>query len=182
VDDTSLTLALAGGDEDAFQLLVERSTARVYRTCYRILGRIDEAEDATQETFVLAFRALGNFRGEGSPEGWLVRIATRLCWRRASQATRARARVSSLSDATMGLLVDSTNVGEEGVAAEERESVRRAVAALPEPYREVVSLRFFGDLTLAEIAAATGRGEATVKTHLYRGLARVRGLLEEDRS
>jgi RNA polymerase sigma-70 factor (ECF subfamily) len=56
--------------------------------------------------------------------------------------------------------------------------VRAAVARLDEPYREVVALRFFADLSLAEIAAETGRPLGTVKTHLRRGLARVRRSLE----
>ena len=63
--------------------------------------------------------------------------------------------------------------------AEDRATVRRAVADLPEPYREVVALRFFGDLSLAEVADATGRPLNTVKTHLRRGLERLRPTLEE---
>ena len=57
---------------------------------------------------------------------------------------------------------------------ESRREVREAVAALPEPYREVVALRFFADLSLAEVAEATGRPLNTVKTHLRRGLERLR--------
>lgn len=57
--------------------------------------------------------------------------------------------------------------------------MRRAVAALPEPYREVVALRFFGDLSLLDIAAATGRPEGTVKAQLHRGLERLRKGMRE---
>jgi RNA polymerase sigma-70 factor (ECF subfamily) len=63
------------------------------------------------------------------------------------------------------------------VAAEARDSVRRAVAELPDPYREVVALRFFADLSLAEVSEATGRPLNTVKTHLRRGLERLRPTL-----
>ena len=58
--------------------------------------------------------------------------------------------------------------------AEQEARVRTAVAALDEPYREVVALRFFGELSLAEIATQTERPLGTVKTHLHRGLARLR--------
>jgi RNA polymerase sigma-70 factor (ECF subfamily) len=181
MDDLALSRAVASGDEEAFRTLVDRSTSRVFRTCYRILGEVHDAEDATQETFVLAYRALATFRGDGSAEGWLVRIATRLCWRRAAQATARRSATVSLTDAITSTIADPADLGSDAVMAYERESVRRSVAALPEPYREVVGLRFFGELSLAEIARVTGRPEATVKTHLYRGLARLRTGLAEAR-
>ena len=63
------------------------------------------------------------------------------------------------------------------MAAEARDEVREAVAQLPEPYREVVALRFFGELSLAEVAEATGRPINTVKTHLRRGLERLRPIV-----
>ena len=62
--------------------------------------------------------------------------------------------------------------------AERATELRAAVTALPEPYREVVALRFFGDATLDEIARVTDRPLGTVKTHLHRGLARLRGVVE----
>jgi RNA polymerase sigma-70 factor (ECF subfamily) len=62
--------------------------------------------------------------------------------------------------------------------AERATEIRAAVTGLPEPYREVVALRFFAGSTLVEIAHETGRPLATVKTHLYRGLARLRSELE----
>ena len=74
---------------------------------------------------------------------------------------------------------DPTDVARTVLAAEEREDVRRAVAELPDPYREVVSMRFLADRSVADIAQVTGRPEATIKTQLYRGLARLRPLLEE---
>jgi RNA polymerase sigma factor (sigma-70 family) len=64
------------------------------------------------------------------------------------------------------------------VRAERAADLRAAVAVLPEPYREVVTLRFFGDLSLEEIARQTDRPLSTVKTHLRRGLLRLRGTVE----
>jgi RNA polymerase sigma-70 factor (ECF subfamily) len=62
--------------------------------------------------------------------------------------------------------------------SERAATVREALAGLDEPYREVVALRFFGDLSLGEIADQTGRPLGTVKTHLHRGLLRLRASLE----
>jgi RNA polymerase sigma-70 factor, ECF subfamily len=174
VDDHALVVAVRSGDRDAFGQLVDRETGAVYRTCLRILGRPHDAEDVTQESFVAAYRAMGQFRGEGSLRGWLLRIATRQAFRRLTQR-RPDADLDAVGDARLAdASADPTRLV---VAAESREGVRHAVNALPEPYREVVVLRFFGELSLAEVAEATGRPINTVKTHLRRGLDRLRPLL-----
>jgi RNA polymerase sigma-70 factor (ECF subfamily) len=174
VDDLALAHRLAMGDEAAFEELVLRETTSVFRVCHRILGSVEEAEDAVQETFVLAFRALDTYRGDGPPGAWVARIAVRECWRRHKSLVRRAARTMALDDVIMDTTADRADVAREVLSAEQRAEVRRAVEALPEPYRETLSLRFFGDLSPADIAAATGRPEATVRTHLHRGLQRLR--------
>jgi RNA polymerase sigma-70 factor (ECF subfamily) len=180
-DDRALARALAAGDEEAFRLLVELETSTVLRACYRILGRHDDAEDATQGTFVLAHRALGSYRGDGSPRAWLLRIATRECWRAAAARRRHRVREASLDDGSLPALPVSGDPAGDVLEAERRTRVREAVAALPEPYREVVTLRFFGELSLADIAASTGRPTGTVKAQLHRGIERLRHRLGDIR-
>jgi RNA polymerase sigma-70 factor (ECF subfamily) len=174
VDDSALIAAMRAGDRQAFGSLVERETRAVYHACLRILGRPQDAEDVTQESFVAAYRAIGTFRGDGSLRGWMLRIATRQSYRRLAQ----RRPNQDLGSVPEPHLADAS--GEPTrliVAAEARDSVRRAVAELPDPYREVVALRFFADLSLAEVAEATGRPLNTVKTHLRRGLERLRPTL-----
>jgi RNA polymerase sigma-70 factor, ECF subfamily len=174
VDDRALVTAVRSGDRDAFGLLVDRETAAVYRTCLRILGRPHDAEDVTQESFVAAYRSIGQFRGEGSLRGWLLRIATRQSYRRLAQR-RPDAELDAIGEARLAdTSADPTRVV---VAEERREDVRRAVNELTDPYREVVALRFFGEMSLAEVAEATGRPINTVKTHLRRGLERLRPAL-----
>ena len=174
MDDLAFGRALATGDEAAFHALVDRESVVILRLCYRILGRVDEAEDAAQETFVLAYRALSTYRADGPPGAWLARIATRVCWRRSGILTRRRAATTPLDDVLTGTLVGPGDPAAEVIAAAEAASVRRAAAMLPEPYREVVALRYFADLSTVDIAIATGRPEATVRTQLRRGLERLR--------
>ncbi|HEY8170902.1 MAG TPA: sigma-70 family RNA polymerase sigma factor [Candidatus Limnocylindria bacterium] len=174
MDDHALVDAARGGDRDAFGRIVERESAAVYRTCLRILGRSHDAEDVTQESFVAAYRAIGTYRGEGSVRAWLLRIAQRQAYRRLDQR-RPTAELDAVGEAR---LADPTGDPTSIVAVnEERGEIRRAVAALPEPYREVVSLRFFGELSLFEVAEVTGRPLGTVKTHLRRGLERLRPIV-----
>jgi RNA polymerase sigma-70 factor (ECF subfamily) len=176
VDDRALVDAVLAGDRQAFGHLVERETRSVYRACLRILGRSHDAEDVTQESFVAAFRAIRTYRGEGSLRAWLLRIATRQSFRRLSQ----RRATVDLDAIPAPRLADASNEPTRVVIdLESRRAVQQAVAALPDPYREVVALRFFADLSLAEVADATGRPLNTVKTHLRRGLERLRPTLGE---
>lgn len=177
VDDPGLIDAIRAGDRHAFGVLVDQETAVIYRACLRILGRPLDAEDVTQEAFLIAFRSIRGFRGDGSLRGWLLRIATRQSFRRLSQ----RRPTAELDTVGEPLLADyRTEPTRVAVAAEERREIRAAVARLPEPYREVVALRFFGELSLADVADATGRPLNTVKTHLRRGLERLRPIVAMD--
>lgn len=177
VDDRALVDAVRAGDREAFGVVVERETSAVYRSCLRILGRPHDAEDVTQESFLAAYRAIGGYRGDGSLRGWLLRIATRQSFRRLSQR-RPTAELDAVGEQVLAdVAADPRRIV---VAAESRDQVRDAVAALPDPYREVVALRFFGELSLAEVSEATGRPLNTVKTHLRRGLERLRPIVEAE--
>jgi RNA polymerase sigma-70 factor (ECF subfamily) len=174
VDDMALVDAVLSGDRDAFRLLVEREQVAVYRACLRILGRSHDAEDVAQESFLMAYRSLGTYRGDGPLGGWLMRIATRQAFRRLGQRRDASELPADLPAGSAAPDPVAT-----ALSGERERAVRLAVAALGEPYREVVALRFFGELSLDEIATATGRPLGTVKTHLRRGLERLRPFLGE---
>ncbi len=176
VDDRALIDAVLAGDRDLFALLVERETPAVYRACLRILGQRPDAEDVTQECFITAFRSMRSYRGEGSLRAWLLRIATRLSFRRLAQRRPSEPLDDALHDRAGSPALEPARAV---IAAEERTIVRDAVAALPEHHRDVVALRFFADLSLAEIADVTGRPVNTVKTHLRRGLERLEPILGE---
>jgi RNA polymerase sigma-70 factor (ECF subfamily) len=167
--------AVLAGDGDAFRVLVERESGSVIRTCHRVLGDLHEAEDAAQESFVIAYRSLAGWRGDGSFGAWLGRIAVRTAVRRA-KARRPVSRIDP-TDPDLGLGSAAGNGVDPAVVAlraEHADDLRRAVNRLDEPYRETVMLRFYGQLSLAEIATEMDHPIGTVKTHLFRGLARLR--------
>ena len=176
-DERAAVDAVLGGDRDAFRVLVDREAASVVRACHRILGDLHEAEDVAQEAFVTAFRSLSAWRGDGPFGAWLTRIAVRIALRRVGR----RRDVTWIDPMDPSRGVDLPG-GLDPVAttlqAERAADVRAAVSRLDEPYRETVALRFFGELSLDEIAAQTGRPLGTVKTHLHRGLLRLRAAVE----
>lgn len=188
--------AVLDGDRQAFSALVERDLPAVLRACHRVLGSAADAEDAAQEAFVTAFRSLPDWRGDGPFSAWVSRIAVRIAVRRARQRRPvdwidvtaldgpdelldgggrrvARHFASAAADAAA-----REDPGRSVPAAEEAAAVRDALAALDEPYRETVALRYFGGLTVPEIAEVCGRPQGTVKTHLHRGLLRLRERLD----
>lgn len=168
-EDRLLVASVLAGDREAFRDIVERAQGPVYRACLRVLGPGPDAEDTAQESFVIAFRSLAGYRGDGPIEAWLVRIATRHAFRRRSQS-RPTADLSTVVDRTAGPTQDPLQAT---LAREQRDTVRSAVASLNEPYREVVALRYFGEMSLDEVATATNRPLNTVKTQVRRGLQRL---------
>lgn len=171
--------ALVAGDDSAFATLIDRETDSVFRICYRILGEIEEAEEAAQEVFIQAMRSLPTYRGDGPPSAWIARIAVREAYRRDRSRMRMRKATAPLTEDTMASVVDPLDTASAVEAAEHHERLRLAVSTLPEPYREVITLRYFGDLSLAGISEVTGRPLGTVKAQVHRGLARLRRRVAE---
>jgi RNA polymerase sigma-70 factor, ECF subfamily len=179
VDEQAFIEAIRAASPEAFQRLVEREVGPVFRLAYRILGNAHDAEDVVQDTFVIAYRSIGSFRGEGSIGAWLRSIAARQAIR---HGTRQQ---SSLSVDGLELELPDAAAGPSGplagvLTSERAAAIRRAIAGLPAGQREVIALRFFGELSLAEIAVTTGRPLPTCKSHLRRGLVRLRGALQSE--
>jgi RNA polymerase sigma-70 factor (ECF subfamily) len=177
VADRLLIEAVLSGDPDAFRGLVERESATVLTVCRRILSDPTEAEDAAQDAFLIAYRKLGSFRGDGPLGGWLMRIATREAWRRAQRRPEGSVLDPEIDVSPADPTTTRTDPVEIAEAVERGRELRAAIDGLPTHHRDAVRLRYLDDLSYEEIAAATGRQEATVRTHVHRGLTRLRELL-----
>jgi RNA polymerase sigma-70 factor (ECF subfamily) len=167
--DEQLVERIRSGDLSAMEALMRRHNRRLYRTARAILRDDAEAEDAVQDAYLQAYRALDSFRGESKVSTWLVRIAATEALMRRRRNIRA-AEVVPL-DATIEAL------GERGPEADPmlRRLLEKRIDALPDGYRAVFVLRAIEELTVEETAAALGIPEATVRTRYFRA----RGLLRE---
>jgi RNA polymerase sigma factor (sigma-70 family) len=174
LDDDAVARAVAG-DVDAFAGLVERHRALALRVAYGIAG--DDAEDVVQEAFVKAFRALPRFDTGRRFRPWLLAIvANEARNRRRGTGRRRRA---GLRLATRRV-PDSPDPLETSERQESRRRLLAAVERLPAADREIVSLRWFAELSEAETAAALGCPVGTVKSRSSRALVRLRALLGEE--
>lgn len=180
-DEQLVERALAG-DGDAFGEVVRRWERKIYALAYGITGSVEDARDATQETFIAAYRNLPRFRGEAQVSSWLHRIAVNQCLTRQRRA-RVRAETGLEEEVESGR-EQFLATGREATPAHASESkqraeaVRRAVATLPQELREVVLMKEFEELTFQEIAAALQIPLSTVKSRLYTALKQLRLKLE----
>jgi RNA polymerase sigma-70 factor (ECF subfamily) len=177
---------LAGG-RDEFERLVLPHLGAAYDLARWLMRHPQDAEDATQEAVIRAFRAFDRYAG-GSARGWLLAIVRNTCMTRLKRL-RSSGKVVVLQDVIDEIEMQGAGTTEIGLsprpdqallAHEDRERVHRALAALPEPYREIVVLREFDELTYAEIARIVGVPTGTVMSRLARARARLCKLLAAD--
>jgi len=175
------------GDAEAFGEIVRRWERRIFALTYGMLGREDDARDATQETFLAAFRNLRGFRGEAKVSSWLHRIAVNQCISRQRRSkVRSEAALDDEQEKHASSFVTSVNYSPARVAEGRQETfaVRRAINSLPVELRQVVVMKEFEELTFREIADALELPLSTVKSRLYTALKQLQMRLQkfEDRN
>jgi RNA polymerase sigma-70 factor (ECF subfamily) len=172
--DREIVDAVLAGDSEAFRTLVDRESGPVIILCRRITGDQDEAEDAAQEAFIRAYRALPTFRGDGSFGAWIGRIARRVALARLA-TRRDTTRIDTAEADPWPLEGGGTHDPEaRTLARERRDAIVAGIWALPDAYRDVLALRFLGDMTVEEIAQVTSTPLGTVKSRLHRATAALR--------
>jgi RNA polymerase sigma-70 factor (ECF subfamily) len=168
--DHDLVRQFLSGREESFVELMSRHERRVYNLAFRMLGRAEDARDATQEAFLSCFRHLGSFRGDSAFSTWLHRITVNACY----DMLRRRPPMA-------GSLEDQPNAAaspDHADRAAQAADIQRALMAVPPEFRAALVMHEVQDLPLAEIAAVLDIPVGTVKSRLHRGrvaLARALG-------
>lgn len=176
LDDAIIALLRAGRPDDAFAQLVPAYRRRVFGIAYGILRDRGAAEDVAQEIFVKLWQGLGGYDGRAKLSTWIYAIA-----RNASiSALRKRPQGISLSDPAVAAEADALESTAAPPDAEDAQ-LWRAVEALPDRQRQVVTLFYQDDRTTEEVAEMLGIPVNTVKTHLHRARARLAVALADTR-
>jgi RNA polymerase sigma-70 factor (ECF subfamily) len=161
------------GDAEAFGEIVQRWERRIFALAFGMLGREEDARDATQETFLAAFRNLRGFRGDAKVSSWLHRIAVNQCITRQRRAKVRSENALETEEEKNALSFAAPIRYSPARVVESRETtaaVRLAVNSLPVELRQVVLMKEFEELTFKEIADALDLPLSTVKSRLYTAL------------
>jgi RNA polymerase sigma-70 factor (ECF subfamily) len=186
-DDAALVRRVVEGDAAAFELVMRRHNRRLFRLARAMLRDDAEAEDALQEAYLTAHRALPGFRGEASLATWLSRLVTSECLDR----LRKRARrdnifpIGSLEsehepEVTMTESQASASPDQLLLRAQVRSLLERKLDALPASFRCVFVLRAVEELSVEETARSLGIAEATVRSRHFRARSLLRESLAKE--
>jgi len=166
--EVGLIAKAVGGDERAFEALLEAHKDMVYNVAYRMLGNAADAEDAFQETFISAYRSISRFRADSKFSTWLYRIAVNRC-RDMLSAKRSRPAFESIHEE--GFDAQAPAKGDEASGIEE------ALARISPDYRTAITLHCLMGYSYDEAGGIMGVPGGTVKTYVHRGKEELRGVL-----
>ena len=188
LSDAELVRRIAAQDHGAFRVLMKRHNQMLYRAARSILKNEAEAEDAVQEAYLQAYRAMGDFRGDAKLSTWLVRITVNEAITRLHKHAR-RAEVIHLEgddlhdqhSAEESMNDSPPEVPERAaLRAEMRKLLEARIDMLPEAFRSVFVLRALEEMSVEETATALGLNEATVRSRFFRARALLREWLSRD--
>lgn len=174
--DGQLAKKYLNGEEWAFEAIVDRYMKPLFNFAYRYLGDHDEASDIVQETFVRLYKNLHRLNLEEPLKPWLYRTARNLCLNRIPQ----RLRYQSIDNDSFPEMPDIAAGPDDQIDLHDLQAmVQAAVGELPSIYRDVVTLYYFAELSVEEVAAVLGLAEPTVKTRLHRARGQLKRMLME---
>ena len=174
LEDQTLIAAAQNGDAGAFEELVRRYQEAAFRAAFLVLRDADEAQDAAQEAFVKAYKALNRFRRGHEFRPWLLRIVVNqsLTMLRSRRRGSAAAERLAVRDQPLPQTIDEAVIDRERARL-----VWAALDSLREQERVVVYLRYFLNLPERELAEYLGCAQGTVKSRLHRSLRKLRDVV-----
>lgn len=161
------------GEPAAYTALYNQHAAAVYNTILRLIGHTGEAEDVLQETFVAAFKGIGDFKNTGGFAAWVKRIAIN------KSVDQIRKRKMKFVEFEPGLITEEEDdITDEAEFEFTVEAVTEAIEALPESYRAVFNLFAVENIPQAEIARLLGLEHTTVRTQYHRAKQKILNTLK----
>jgi len=175
-DEEQLVTSSKKGDQDAFAQLVQKHQRRVFNLVFRMLQQYEEANEATQETFLAAWQGLPSFRGDARFSTWLYRIAYNCALKQLEQRKRDKALQVVVQAEQIAASIGQEQRVDAALETHARQTmVQEQLSQLPAKYRIVLILRHLQEMTYEEMAQILTMPIGTIKTHLFRA----RNLLKE---
>jgi RNA polymerase sigma factor (sigma-70 family) len=178
LDDADLASRFASGDADTVRVVYQRHGRLVFSIAYKILGDVGLAEDATQQTFVQAWRAAGSYDPTRPLGAWLATIAKRV----AIDVYRRERRHRNLDNVDTAVSSSLVTLPPSAEQIHDVQEVRRALDRLPTADRQLIRMQHFDELSHAEIAGKLEIPLGTVKSRTFRAHRKLAGLLAHLRS
>ncbi len=178
IDERFLIKRAVKGDSDAFETLIRAHESRMYAVTLRMCGSREDAQDCLQEAMLRIYKAMDSFRGQSSFGTWVYRITMNTCL---DELRRRKVRQSTSLDAMLETgwsPTDETNTPEKNsLRNEQRRSIEKAIATLPEDMRSAVVLRDIQGFSYEEIAQILSANVGTIKSRISRGREKLREAL-----
>ncbi|HAG51057.1 MAG: hypothetical protein A2X87_06380 [Deltaproteobacteria bacterium GWC2_42_51] len=186
--DNLLIEQFRSGDNRAFEEIVRRYRDKAHGLAYHLLGNREDAEDISQEAFVIVYKKVSGFRGESSFKTWFYRIVVNLChshlrrrrWKNmigygsGNEKGDEKAIIDEMSLRTM-----AKDVSAEMDKVKLKNAVENAIRSLPAQQREVFVMKHFHGMKISEIAECLKCAEGTIKSHLFRAIKNLQEILRD---
>jgi len=166
------------GDRQAYALLVEEYKRPIYNLALRMTGSIEDADDLAQEIFIRAYSNMWRFDERKSFFTWLYTIGLNLIRNHLKKKIRESERKATEAEVAREQGREHHQVAENNIAADYVMKLEEALQKLPVDWREAVILRFYFELSFEEVAKISGTSASAAKMRVYRGLEKLRQILE----
>lgn len=182
MDEAKLEMVLSRAmneDAEAFGELYRLFRPRVFGLCRHLLGRHEDAEDATSEVFARLPKSIKSYQAPLPFPRWLLSVTSHYCVDRLRRQQLEHRLFEAAPAETLPLAVREASPLEQVISEEDRDRVRKGIAALPEQYRVPLTLRYYSDFSYDEIAQELGLSRANVATLIFRAKQQLRRSLAE---
>jgi RNA polymerase sigma-70 factor (ECF subfamily) len=183
--EVEIVIRVLKGDRQAYALLVEEYKTPIYNLAYRMTNKVEDAEDIAQETFLLSFRELFRYDTNRRFYTWLYTISLNLIRNHLKKAGRRQKDFRNMNISPENIASDVENVALREAAdtdesrKDQENQMEICLRKLSPELRELLVLRFYQGLSFEEIAVITGFSQSAVKMRIYRGLEKLRNIIQK---
>ena len=177
--ESEIIARVLSGDRQAYALLVEAYNGPIFNLAYRMTGSREDADDLTQETFIRAYQNLHRFDQSKKFFTWIYTIGINLIRNHLKKNVRDISYLAAADSALEHHTQEHTREVGETLSDDRMIRLEQVIRKLPGDLREAIILKFVQDLTFEEVAAVTGDSVSAVKMRIYRGLDKIKQMMED---